>query len=86
MNAEEFWYHEQNAAPDSIPLSHVEADDGFEMVQPLSEPYSPSVSEDERFDVESISSLSDVNDRPVLGRDYDTSDEDRCRSCCTSSW
>ena len=77
MNAEEFWYHEQNAASDFLHVSRVESDDGFEMINPPSEPYSPSLSEDEQFDAESISSISDVNDRPIFGAEYNTSDEER---------
>ena len=77
VDAEEFWYHEQNAASDCLHVSRVESDDGFEMIAPPSEPYSPSMSEDEQFDAESISSISDVNDRPVFGAEYNTSDEER---------
>ena len=35
------------------------------------------MSEDEHCDAESISSISDVNDRPVFGAECNTSDEDR---------
>ena len=51
--------------------------EGFELLHEESEPYSPSNSEDDFDFADSISSISDASARPVLGGDYDTSDEDR---------
>ena len=75
-SAEEFWYQDQSAIQGDECFEHV-ADDSFDFVRQPSEPYSPSVAEGEEFEIESISSVSDVTERPVLGRDYATSDEER---------
>ena len=44
---------------------------------PPSEPYSPGNSEEDVEEVESISSISDASEKPVLGRDYASTDEER---------
>ena len=75
-NAEEFWYQHENCEVDTAHFEPADVE-GFEFVRPPSEPYSPSVASNENFEAESISSVSDVSDRPVLGRDYATSDEER---------
>ena len=75
-SAEEFWYQDHNASQNDE-LFEPFADDSFELVRQPSEPYSPSVAPGEEFEIESISSVSDISDRPVLGRDYATSDEER---------
>ena len=77
VDAEEFWYHDHNKSFEPVDEPCLESVDGFEFVQQPSEPYSPSMSEDDLWGVESISSISDASARPVLGRDYETSDEER---------
>ena len=51
--------------------------EGFEILRQPSEPYSPSVASNERLEAESMSSVSDVSNRPEIGREYATSDEER---------
>ena len=75
-NAEDFWYQNENGPCDSEQCEP-ESLEGFEILRQPSEPYSPSVASNENFEAESISSVSDVSDRPALGRDYATSDEER---------
>ena len=77
MNAEEYWYQNRNSCVESEPLRSEEDAEGFEMVKPPSEPYSPSEMNDDLYEIDSISSISAVSDRPSFGRDDRFSDEER---------
>ena len=50
--------------------------DGFALVTPPSEPYSPGDSFAETDEAESISSISETSERPVLGKELTSSDEE----------
>lgn len=77
MNAEEFWYQDHNVPPEHDMTQPDESVEGFALVTPPSEPYSPGNSEEDVEEVESISSISDASEKPVLGRDYASTDEER---------
>ena len=78
VNAEEFWYQNQNVQHDVHVVQPDPEFEGFQKVERRSEPYSPSIAEDDDDDdAESISSVSAVSDRPDIGREYATSEEER---------
>ena len=77
MNAEEFWYQDHNVPPEHVMTQPDDSLEGFAIVTPPSEPYSPGNSEEDVEEFESISSISDASEKPVLGGDYASTDEER---------
>ena len=77
IDAEDFWYQNQCPAfePDLSQTDDIQEGMGF--VGTLSEPYSPSHSDGSWSGVESISSISELSEKPLLGRDLVSSDEER---------
>ena len=76
MNAEDFWYQNNNVQPDMDDCQNLDEPDGFALVTPPSEPYSPGDSFAETDEAESISSISETSERPVLGKELTSSDEE----------
>ena len=77
IDAEEFWYQNHNRDSHENDVQLDDSLDGFELLGEGSQPYSPSISDDDFDGFESMSSISDASDRPDLGGEYATSDEDR---------
>ena len=76
MDAEDFWYQNQSASIDPDLNQTDDGQEGFDFFGPPSEPYSPSHSDGSHSEAESISSISELSEKP-LHRDLVSSDEER---------
>ena len=77
IDAEEFWYQNQSSALEPDLSQTDEIQEGIDFPGPPSEPYSSSRSDGSQSGVESFSSISELSEKPLLGRDFVSSDEER---------
>jgi hypothetical protein len=77
MEAEDFWYQNQSASNGPDLDQTDDAQEDLDFFGPPSEPYSPSHFDGSQSEAESISSISDLSEKPMLGRDLVSSDEER---------
>ena len=77
MDAEDFWYQNQSASNGPDLDQTDDAQEELDFFGPPSEPYSPSHFDGSQSEAESISSISDLSEKPMLGRDLVSSDEER---------